>query len=82
VHPNLIAALARDRRRSCLCGAVTGQPYGPCRRCLARMDWRRCTHGSSRRAVHRRARQQTRGPAWIFAVAMFMLRTIGKGAKS
>ena len=36
----------------------------------------------SRSAVRRSAGRQTRGPAWIFAVAMSMLRTIGKGAKS
>jgi hypothetical protein len=41
VHPNLIAALADDHRRSCPCGAVTGQPRQPCRHCLARQTWRR-----------------------------------------
>lgn len=81
MHPNLIAELAKDRRKSCPCGAVTGQPCGLCRTCLARMNWRRCTNRTSRRAV-RRAGRQTRGPAWIFPVAMSMLRTIGKGAKS
>jgi hypothetical protein len=82
VHPNLIAALAEDRRKVCPCGAVTGQPCGLCRRCLARMDWRRCTSHPSRRAFRPRAGRQTRGPAWIFAVAASILRTVGKGAKS
>ena len=82
MHPNLIAALAEDRQRSCPCGAVTGQPYGPCLRCLVRMDWRRCTHRQSRRAVRRRADRHNRGPAWIFAVAVSILRTSGKGAKN
>ena len=82
MHPDLIAVLADVRRKSCPCGAATRQPSGPCRSCLARMDWRRCTHRPSRRAVRRRAGRQTRGSAWIFAVAMFILRTIGKGAKT
>lgn len=82
MHPNLIAALAEDRRKTCPCGAFTDQRHGPCRRCLGRMDWRRCTSRSSRSAVHRGAGRRARGPAWIFVVAMSMLRTISKGAKS
>ena len=82
MHPNLIAALAEDRRKCCLCGAFTDQPDGLCRRCLARMGWRRCASRSSPSSVHRSVGRQARGPAWIFAVAMSTLRTIGKGAKS
>ena len=82
VHPNLIAALAEDRRKSCPCGAVTGQPCGLCRKCLARMVWRRRTSRPARRAVRRRADRPARDRAWVFAVAASMLRTIGKGAKS
>jgi hypothetical protein len=80
VHPNLIAALAEDRRKSCPCGAVTDQPHSLCRRCLARTVWRRSTSQSSRRAVHRRTGRQAR--VWIFAAATSMLRTLGKEAKS
>ena len=82
MHPDLIAALAEDRRKSCPCGAVTGQPCGLCRKCLARVDWRRCGSRPSRRAVRRRTGRQARGSAWIFAVAASLLRTIGKGAQS
>lgn len=81
MHPDLIAELAEDRRNSCACGTFTDQPNGLCRRCLARMGWRRCTSRSSRSAVHRSAGRQARGPAWIFAVGISMLRTIGKGAR-
>ena len=82
MHPDLIAALAEDRRKSCPCGAVTGQLCRLCHQCSGRMDWRRCTSRSSGRADHRRASRQARGLAWIFAVAASMLHTIGKGAKS
>jgi hypothetical protein len=82
VHPNLITALAEDRRKCCPCGAFTEQSHNLCRRWLACMGWRRCTSRSSRRAVRHRAGRQTRGPARIFAVAASMLRTIGKGANS
>ena len=82
MHPNLIAALVEDRRKSCPCGAVDGQPQSPCRGCIARLDWRRCSDRPSRRAVRRHASRPTRGRAWIFAVAMSMLRAVNKGAGS
>ena len=81
MHPNLIAALAEDRCKVCPCGAVTGQPCGLCRRCLARMGWRRCTSHPSRHTVRRRSDRPARDRAWIYAVAASMLRTMGKGAK-
>ena len=56
MHPNLIAALVEDRRRSCPCGAVTGQPHQLCRKCLARMIWRRHTSRRSRSVVRHQAR--------------------------
>jgi hypothetical protein len=82
MHPNLIAALVEDRHRCCPCSAVNDQLQSPCRGCLARMDWRRCSDQSSWRAARRHASRQARGPAWIFAVAASMLRTFGKGAGS
>jgi len=82
MHPDLTAALAEDRHKSCPCGAFTDQPHSLCRRCRARMGWRRCTSRPSRRAVRRSAGRQTRGRAWIIAVAASILRTIGKGAKN
>jgi hypothetical protein len=82
VHPDLIAALAEDRRKSCPCGAMNGQPGGLCRKCLTRMVWRRHISQPARHRAPRRSDRQARGPTWIFAVAMSMLRIIGKGAKS
>ena len=82
MHPDLIAALAEDHRKSCPCGAVNGQPGGLCRECLARTVWRRRISRPARHAVRRRSDRPARGRAWVFAVAASMLRTIGKGAKS
>jgi hypothetical protein len=82
VHPDLIAALAEDRRKSCPCGAVNGQPGGLCRKCLTRMAWRRHISQPTRHRARSRSDRQARGPAWIFAVAASMLRTIARGAKS
>ena len=82
MHPDLIAALAEDRRKSCPCSAVNGQAGGLCRECLTRTVWRRAISQPARHAIRRRCGWQARGPAWIFAVAACTLRTIGKGAKS
>jgi hypothetical protein len=82
VHPNLTVALAEDRRSSCTCDTATGQLYDLCRRCRARMVWRRCTGRPPRRSVHHRADRRTRDRAWIFAMATSILRTIGKGTRS
>jgi hypothetical protein len=80
VHPDLIAALAEDRRKSCSCGAVDGQPGRLCRECLNRKVWRRRISRLARHAV-RRSDRPARDRAWIFAVAASTLRTTGKGAK-
>ena len=82
MHPNLIAALAEDRRKSCPSGAVTEQPHHPCRKCLARLVWRRHTSRPPRSALQRPAGRQTRARARIFAAATSMLRIISKGARS
>jgi hypothetical protein len=81
VHPNLIAALAEDRRRSWPCGAVTEQPYRPYRQCLAWLVWRWHTSRSPRSAVRRPAHRQTPARAWIFVAATFMFRVISREAR-
>jgi hypothetical protein len=82
VHPNLIAALAEDRRKSCPCGGVARQLHSPCRKCRTRLAWRRHTRrppwGVRRRSVDR----QTRASAWVVAAATSVLRVIGKEARS
>ena len=82
MHPKLIAALVEDRRKSCLCGAVIGQPDHLCHQCRVRQAWRRHTSRSPRSAVRRPADRQTRAWAWAFAAATSMLRIISKGARS
>jgi hypothetical protein len=52
-HPKLIAALADDQRSHCPCGAVAEQPERLCRKCHARMAWRRKTTRTNRRAGRR-----------------------------
>ena len=63
MHPDLLAALADDRRRQCPCGAVTEQPHHLCRKCRARIVWRRKITPTSRRAARRLAKRQARAGA-------------------
>jgi hypothetical protein len=81
VHPDLIAALAEDRPKSCPSGAVNRQAGGLCRECLTRTVWRRRIGQSARHAVRRRTNRRARGQVWIFAVATSVLRTFGGGVK-
>jgi len=82
-HPRLIAALADDQRRQCPCGAVTEQLDRLCRKCHARMAWRRKTTRTSRRAARRLAARQANEGTRILASAMaLLLRTPGKGVES
>jgi hypothetical protein len=50
-HPHLIAVLAQDQRRQCPCGAVADRPYSLCRKCQARVAWRRKAMRTRRRAA-------------------------------
>jgi hypothetical protein len=80
-HPNLVAALAEDRRRQCSCGAVTQEPNGTCRGCRAAAVSRHETARSSRRTTSRWA--PVRGAkARLFGWAASLLQVIGKGAES
>ena len=81
-HPRLIAALADDRRRQCPCGAVAERSERLCRKCHARMTWRRKTARTSRRAARRLAAHQAHEGTRIFASAMALLKAIGKGVES
>jgi hypothetical protein len=63
-HPDLLAALAEDRRRQCPCGAMAEEAFGLCRKCHARFAWRRKTasrrHQAARKRVGRRVRRVAR----------------------
>jgi hypothetical protein len=82
MHPELIAALAAVRYRQCPCGAATDKPDSLCRKCHARMAWRRKTTRTSRRTARRLATRQAREGARILAIAMSLLRIISKGVES
>jgi len=78
----LIVALADDRHRQCPCGAVADRPDRLCRKCHARMLWRRKTTRTSRRAARRLAALQAHEGTRIFASAMALLQVIGRGVES
>jgi hypothetical protein len=76
MHPTLVPLLTEDRhRQNCLCGAASEHPYGLCRKCHARMTWRRRTADTARRAARRQRRgQSARERALMLALAASMVR--------
>jgi hypothetical protein len=80
---HLVAALADERHRQCPCGAVAERPDRLCRKCHARMLWRRKTTRTSRRAARRLAAAlQAHEGTRIFASAMALLQVIGRGVEN
>lgn len=73
MHLEVKAALAADLHRRCPCGAVTERPGTLCRKCQARMAWRRKYDATSRRAARRIARRQARDGARRIASALALL---------
>jgi len=78
----LIITLADDRHRQCPCGAVAEEPDRLCRKCHARMLWRRKTTRTGRRAARRLAALQAHEGTRIFASAMALLQVIGRGVEN
>jgi hypothetical protein len=81
-HPRLIAALADGTHRQCPCGALAERPDRLCRKCHARMLWRRKTTRTSRRTARRLTAHQAHEGTRIFASAVALIRTISKGVES
>jgi hypothetical protein len=81
-HPKLIAALVDDQGRHCPCGAIAEQPQRLCRKCHARLAWRRKSTRTSRSAARRLAAHQAYEGTRIFASAMALLQAVGKGVGS
>ena len=81
-HPRLIAALADDQHRQCPCGALAERPDRLCRKCHARMLWRRKTTRTSRRAARRLTAHQAHEGTRIFASALALLQAISRGVES
>jgi hypothetical protein len=75
-HPRLIAVLAQDRRRQCPCGAVADRPYSLCRKCQARVAWRRKAMRTRRRAARRAV---ARYGARFWADTLSLLQINSKG---
>jgi hypothetical protein len=82
VHPDLIAALAEDRRKSCPCGAVAEPSWELCRKCIARITWRRRTRRPYRRAIRRHVGRQIPDRMGVFAPTTSIFRATGKGAEN
>jgi hypothetical protein len=61
----LTVILADQRRRQCPCGAVADRPFGLCRKCQHRNEWRRKTT-SPRRKARRRIGHRTHRVAQSF----------------
>jgi hypothetical protein len=76
------AALIADHQRRCPCGAVAERQGSLCRKCQARLTWRRKYDATSRRAARRLARRQARDGARLLAGVLALLGTEDKGAES
>jgi len=78
-RPNAMA-IADSPRRFCPCGAVTEHPSGLCRKCHARMTWRRHKARPRRRTVRRRSGRPARDRARLVAYAASMSGPTGTEA--
>jgi hypothetical protein len=81
-NPYLLAALGEDRHRQCPCGAIAERHERLCRKCRARMAWRRKTTRASRRAARHLVARQVGEGTQILASVMALFGAIGKGVES
>lgn len=81
-HPDLLAAFTHDKVRQCPCGAVAERPYGLCRKCQARSEWRRKAASRRRQAARRRVGPRIRKVARLLPGAMCLLLTITRGMEN
>jgi hypothetical protein len=70
MHSTLITALVTARRHTCPCGARNDEPYGHCRKCLARITWRR--HHQNRSRHRRRTARFTRRATRILGFVLLL----------
>ena len=70
MHSALITTLVTARRHTCPCGARNDEPYGHCRKCLARITWRRHHRNSSRH--RRRVARFTRRAARVLGLSLLL----------
>jgi hypothetical protein len=81
-RPRLIPPPDDGLHRQCPCGAAAEQPDRLCRKCQARMAWRRRTTRTNRRAARQLAARQAHESTRIFASAMALLTTISEGVEN
>ncbi len=67
MNHSIAIAVAEDRRQFCPCGATTEHPPGLCRKCRARMTWRRRNAQPRRRTARRRLGRRARDRARALA---------------
>jgi hypothetical protein len=60
LQSDFVIALAAEKRRNCPCGAVAESTHGLCRKCQARMAWRRKAMRKNRRGARRLAARHAR----------------------
>jgi hypothetical protein len=82
MHSNLITGPVEDRRKACLCGALSGRPHHRCLKCVARLGWRRHTRHPRRSVARHPTDHRTCAQAWAFFSATSMLRIISKAVGS
>jgi hypothetical protein len=75
LHAYLATALAADRRRQCPCGAVAERQNSLCRKCQARVAWRRKALRKSRHGSRRLATRHARTFVRLLADAMYRTST-------
>jgi hypothetical protein len=75
LHPDFVAALAAENRRTCPCGAVAESAHGLCRKCQARIAWRRKAMRKSRRGARRLAARHARTFVRLLADTMYRTST-------
>ena len=76
-HPLITIVIAEHQRRSCPCGAAAEHAYGLCRKCHARMEWRRRNARPRRRNARRRSGRRARDRARVLASTASMFRATG-----
>jgi hypothetical protein len=67
MHPFIAIAHAEDQCRFCPCGASPESARGLCRKCCARMTWRRHNARPRRRFARRRFGRRARDRARILS---------------
>ena len=83
IRPDFVAALHMEKQRQCPCGAIAEHRYGLCRKCRARVAWRRHNAATSRRRSRRLAVRHVRNLAKLIVGATVLLGiTTTKGIES